>query len=158
MKNWMLNSLKISLVFIGLVILAISIFWLPNTANTLAKANPEYAYLKYPLLLGIYLTCIPFYIGVFNGYIILKLIEKDKAFTEYTNRSLTYIFYSSIGIILMYILGIVYLIFNGAGQPGIVFIGVGIILMSFIIASAAGVLKALLVKVIEIKNEYDLTI
>lgn len=158
MKKWMLNSLKISLVFIGLVILAISIFWLPNTANTLAKANPEYAYLKYPLLLGIYLTCIPFYIGVFNGYVILKLIENDKAFTEYTNRSLTYIFYSSIGIILMYILGIVYLIFNGAAHPGIVLIGVGIIFMSFIIASAAGVIKALLVKVIEIKNEYDLTI
>ncbi|MBE3579936.1 MAG: DUF2975 domain-containing protein [Caldanaerobacter subterraneus] len=133
-------------------------FWLPNAANTLAKENPEYAYLKYPLLLGIYLTCIPFYIGVYNGYVILKLIEKDKAFTEYTNRSLTYIFYSSIGIILIYIIGIVYIIFNNAGHPGIVLIGIGIIFMSFIIASAAGVIKALLKKVIEIKNEYDLTI
>ncbi|HHW58588.1 MAG TPA: DUF2975 domain-containing protein [Clostridia bacterium] len=158
MKKWMLNSLKISLVFIGLVILALSIFWLPNVANTLAKENPEYAYLKYSLLLGIYLTCIPFYIGVYNGYVILKLIEKDKAFTEYTNRSLTYIFYSSIGIILMYIIGILYLIFNNAGHPGIALIGIGIIFMSFIIASASGVIKALLIKVIEIKNEHDLTI
>ena len=158
MKKWMLNLLKISLVVIGFVILMLSIFWLPSVANTLAEQNPEYAYLKYPLLFGIYLTCIPFYIGVYNGFVILRLIEKDKAFTEYTNKSLTYIFYSSIAIILLYVIGMVYLIFNNALHPSLFLLGVSIIFMSFTIASAAGVIKALLIKVIEIKNEHDLTI
>ncbi|MGB9780297.1 DUF2975 domain-containing protein [Caldanaerobacter sp.] len=158
MKIWMLNSLKISLVIIGFTILMISIFWLPSVANTLADQNPEYAYLKYPLLFGIYLTCIPFYIGVYNGFVILRLIEKDKAFTEYTNRSLTYVFYSSIAIILLYIIGMLYLLLNNALHPSLFLLGIGIIFMSFIIASTAGVIKALLIKVIEIKNEHDLTI
>lgn len=158
MKKWMVNALKISIALIGVIILILCIFWLPDMARRSAEMNPEYEYLRYPVLLGLYITCIPFYFGVFHTLKLLRLIEGDGAFTEDACKSLGIINLNAIGEIVLYTIGITFLFINNALHPGILLIGITIIFAAFIIAIFASILKGLLMKVVEIKNENDFTI
>ncbi|QUH19253.1 DUF2975 domain-containing protein [Alkaliphilus sp. B6464] len=158
MKRWMLNVLRMYITFIGIVILLLCIFWLPDMARISAELNPEVAYLKYPILIGIYLTCIPFYLAIFKTFKLVKLIGKDGAFTEDACKSLRVITLCAISVIVLYIIGIFYLSIENALPPGLFLLGLIIILVASIISIFAAVLKALLIKVVEIKNENDFTI
>lgn len=51
---------------------SLDLFWLPSMAKLSVEFSLEVAYLKYTVLLGIYLTCI------LNTLKILRLIEKAK--------------------------------------------------------------------------------
>lgn len=158
MKKWMLNSLRMSVALIGIIILAFLLFWLPNIAKRFAVSDAEYAYLRYPMLIGLYATAIPFYLGIFHTLKLIKLIESDGAFTEDACRSLGYISIYSMTVIVLYIIGMVFLNVNNAAQPGIFLLGILIIFVAFIISIFAAILKALLTKVVEIKDENDFTI
>lgn len=158
MSKWLIGTLKASLVIVSIIILMLCIFWLPYMARHTVELFPEVAYLKYPILFGIYLTCIPFYIGIFETFKLLRLIEKEDAFTEDASKSLRVITLSAICVVALYIMGIVYLDIENTLPPGLALLGLTIIFAAFIIAVFAAVLKALLMKVIKIKNENDLTI
>lgn len=158
MEKWMVNALKISVALIGAIILLLSVFWLPYIAKVTIEIYPEVAYLRYPILFGIYLTCIPFYIGIFQTFNLLNLIKKENAFTEDACKSLKIITFSAIFVIIIYIIGVIYLNVENALPPALLIIGLIIIFISFIIAVFAAVLRALLMKVVEIKNENDFTI
>lgn len=158
MNKWLIGTLRASLTVISIMILALSVFWLPYMARMTVEVNPEFAYLKYPILVGMYCTCIPFYIGVVHTFKLLNLINKDIAFTEEACKSLRIIIFSAIGVFVLYIIGIMYLGVVNALHPGILIMGFVIMLASLIIAVFAGVLKALLMKAIEIKNDNELTI
>ena len=58
--------------YIIILALALDLFWLPSMAKLSVEFSLEVAYLKYPVLLGIYLTCI------LHTLKILRLIEKVK--------------------------------------------------------------------------------
>jgi predicted MFS family arabinose efflux permease len=154
----MVNALKMSIALVGVIVLLLCIFWLPKMAKISAEMFPEVSYLKYPVLFGIYFTCIPFYIGIFHTFKLLKLIDKKNAFTKEACKSLRVIVFSAIGVIVFYTAGIIYLNKEAALPPGLGLVGIAIIFASFVIAVFASVLKELLMKVIEIKNENDLTI
>ena len=154
----MLISLKISVVLIGVGVLGLLIFWLPNIAKDFAISDHEYAYLRYPLLIGIYGTAIPFYIGVYHSFNLMNLIEKDGAFTEKACKSLGAISISSVLVMAIYIIEIVFLNINRGLHPGIFLFGVLVIFFTFIISIFASILKGLLMKVVEIKDENDFTI
>lgn len=158
MKKWMVKALKFSILFIGFIILLLCVFWLPNVARYFAEYAPEYAYLRYPALIGLYITGIPFYLGIFHTFKLLNLIEKDGAFTEEACKSLGSISIYALVEIALYIMGIVFLMYNDASQPGIILLGITIIFTAFIIYIFASILKGLLMKVVEIKNENDLTV
>src|SRR5699024_12426137 len=127
-------------------------------ARISVETFPEVAYLKYPILLGIYFTCVPFYIGIFHTFKLLKLVDKENAFTEDACKSLRIISFSTMAVIVFYFAGIIYLNREDALPPGLALIGIAIIFASFVIAIFASVLRGLLMRDIEIKNENDLTI
>ncbi|MBP1079706.1 hypothetical protein JOC74_000194 [Bacillus capparidis] len=52
--------LKVVVFLIGIVVLALCIFLLPEIASRDAEANPETAYLQYPFLVCAYVLSIPF--------------------------------------------------------------------------------------------------
>lgn len=158
MNKWLIVLLKACVIIISIIVLALSIFWLPYMARTTVELFPEVAYLKYPILFGIYITCIPFYIGIFHTLKLLSFIDKEYTFTEDACKSLGVITFSAVCVVIIYIIGIFYLGVENALPPGIALLGIIIIFASFIIGVFATVLKVLLMKVIEIKNENDLTI
>ncbi|WP_353893672.1 DUF2975 domain-containing protein [Proteinivorax hydrogeniformans] len=158
MNKFLLGALNGLLVLTSMIVLALCIFVLPNMADVTVELFPEADYLKYPILVGIYLTCIPFYAGIFQTFKLLNLIQKESAFTEKAAKSLGIISYCAGAVIAAYIAGTLYLGLQNALPPGVIMLGFTIIFTSFVIALFALVLKLLLIKVIAIKKENDLVI
>lgn len=158
MKRGTTAFLKFSLFLVGLICLLLCIFWLPWLAGLTAEQNPEVAYLKYPVLLGIYATGIPFYYALYHGLVLLGLIETKKAFSEPAINSLKHIKYSAIVITILYVAGQMLLISQNASHPGVFLLGMVIIFASIIIALFAALLQELLRSALEIQAENELTI
>jgi len=150
--------LKIALFIIGITILALCTYWLPWQANVLAGMYPEFAHLQYPLLIGIYMTAIPFFFALYQTLNILSHIDKNIAFSELSVKALNYIKYCAITISILYVVGIIILNTQNAGNPGILLLGLVIIFASIVITVFAAVLQELLKKAIDIKSDNDLTI
>lgn len=131
---------------------------IPYVAEISVASNPEVAYLEFPILIGIYCTCIPFYIGIFHTFKLIRFINRENVFTKDACRSLKAITISALAVITLYSIGLIYLRIENALPPALLLLGITIIFASFVIAVFSAVLKALLMKVIAIKNDNDLTI
>lgn len=158
MKKSRILILKLVVVTIGLIILALCVFALPKAATYFAEIGPEFAYLKYPVLFGIYATTIPFYFALTQAMKLLNLI-RDNPFTDLASSALKWIKISATTIGAMYIIGILFLnTQGGALNPGIALLGILIAAASFVIAVFASVMQELVGRMIEIKAENDLVI
>lgn len=158
MKLWKVNILRAFIVIISIIVLSLLIYWLPGLADSYEVMAPEFSYMKLPLLLGVYLTGLPFFIAIFNTFKLLKLIEKNAVFSMKSLDYLATISKCSISEILIYCLGIAYLYINNAMQAGIILSMLLIIFTAFVIYVFTEVLKELLLKVVEIKTENEFTI
>ncbi len=150
--------LKGTTLIIGMIVLTLSIFWLPSLASDAARMNPGYAYLQFPVLIGLYVTTIPFFLALSEAWKLLNDIEKKNAFSERAVMSLARIKVYAIAILLLYVLGMLILTFLHALHPGILALGLIIIFATVIFALFASLLQELLRSVMEIKLENDLTV
>ncbi|WAA12687.1 DUF2975 domain-containing protein [Fervidibacillus halotolerans] len=153
-----INFLKVTVYGIGTVVLLLSAFVLPYLANKVAHDFPEYAYLKYPVLIGMYLTTVPFYLALYQAYNLLNLIKQNNAFSEGAVIALRFIKYCAATIGVMYILGMIFLGTQNALHPSIFILGVVILFTCIVISVFAAVLQELLHNAIKIKTENELTI
>jgi uncharacterized membrane protein len=158
MKKGKTTLLKLGILFSGAFVLLLCIFWLPSEARYAAETNPEYAYLQYPVLIGLYLTAIPFYFGKYQTLKLLRDIEKNEAFSIRTVDSLKQVKYCAFIVMFLYIIGMVFLFSQNALHPGIAIIGLPITLASMFIALFAAILQELLSHVVKMKTEHDLTV
>lgn len=150
--------LKVTIFLIGITVLALCIFLLPWLANYTAEMYPEYAYLQYPVLIGLYVTAIPFFFALYQTLRLLNNIDKYNAFSEFSVNALKNIKYCANAISILYVIGSIFLISQNALHPGIALAGFIIIFASFVIAVFSAVLQKLLKNAIEIKSENDLTV
>ncbi|MEH7386917.1 DUF2975 domain-containing protein [Bacillus sp. JJ1521] len=150
--------LKVAIFFMGIVVLALCIYWLPWAANNLAVENPEFAYLKYPLLIGIEIMIIPYLFALYHGLKLLSYIDKNTAFSQKSVRSLSFIKYCAAIISAWYVIGFFFVISQDAGQPGVLLIALVIIFACFVVSVFAAVLQKLLKNAIDIQEENDLTV
>ncbi|MFD0619131.1 DUF2975 domain-containing protein [Paenibacillus sp. GCM10027629] len=152
--------LKIAVILIGIPVLALCIFLVPEIANFVAELYPDHSYLKYLVFIDLYATAIPFYFALYQAFLLLGYIDKNKAFSELSVRVLKNIKYCAITISILYVLGmpLFYLIAEKDDAPGIIVIGMVIIFSSMVIAVFAAVLQKLLKEAIAIKSENDLTV
>lgn len=158
MKRGTTTFLKLAVFIIGTIILALCIFWLPGVAGEAAEMNPEYAYLRFPILVGLYSTAIPFFLALYQTIKLLGYIERKTAFSELAVRSLKQIKYCSNSIILLYVIGVIFLLTQNALHPGIAIAGFVIIFAAFVISLFTAVLQELLRNALEIKSENELTV
>lgn len=150
--------LKMAVVFIGLPILALCIFALPWIAKEAVEYYPSY--LVYSVIIGMYITAIPFYFALYQAFKLLNYIDKNNAFSEASVKSLKYIKYSATIIGSMYGVGmpIFYYIGETDDAPGVILIGLVFTFAPIVIAVFAAVLQKLLQNAIDIKSDNDLTI
>lgn len=158
MKQGKITLLKVAVYVIGVVILCLCIFALPSLAKDSAQMNPEFAYLQYPVLIGLYLTAIPFYYALYQALKLLSYIEKNNSFSELVVNTLGIIKRCASTISVLYVLGMIILGTQNALHPGIAIIGLVIVLTSIVILLFTAVLQELLKNVLRIKSENDLTI
>ncbi|MFB7305066.1 DUF2975 domain-containing protein [Heyndrickxia sporothermodurans] len=160
MKRVSTLFLKIAVILIGIPILALCIFLVPKIANYSAELLPNITYIKYFVLIYMYLTAIPFYFALYQAFKLLSYIDKNKAFSKISVTALKNIKYCAISISILYAGGmpLFYLAADKDDAPGIILIGLVVIFASMVIAVFAAVLQKLLKEAIDIKSENDLTV
>ena len=150
--------LKFVIVLIGIPILALCIFGLPWLTNN--PVNPDYAHILYPIIIGMYVSAIPFYIALYKAFGLLNYIDKNIAFSELSVKALKHIKYCAITISTLYVvmMPFVFLVAEKDDAPGLIIFGTFPIFASMAIAIFAAVLEKLFKNAIDIKNDNDLTI
>ena len=150
--------LKIAVFLMGAPIFILCILgfsWLVRN-----PVNPDYTSILYPIVSGVYVTAIPYFLALFQAFKLLTYIDKNEAFSDLSVRALKKIKYCAFAISTVYVL-IMPFFYNLADKddaPGVLVIGLVIIFASLVIAFFAAVLQRLLKEAIEIKSENDLTV
>ncbi|MCC2463679.1 DUF2975 domain-containing protein, partial [Bacillus mobilis] len=152
--------LKTVIILIGIPVLALCIFSIPNIGNYAAKLYPDIAYIKYLVLINLYATVIPFYFALYQAFKLVSSIDKGNAFSKLSVRALKKIKQCAVTISILYAVGmpLFYLVAERDDAPGIIIIGMILIFASMVIAVFAAVLQRLLKDAIDIKSENDLTV
>jgi hypothetical protein len=160
MKQVTTLFLRIAVIFIGIPVIALCIFLVPEIGKIAAKLLPEFAYIKYLVSIVFYASAIPFYFALYQAIKLLSYIDKNKPFSELSVKALKKIKYCAITISSLHVLvlPIFYLFADKDDAPGVIFIGLVVPFASLVIAVFAAVLQRLLQEAINIKSENDLTV
>ncbi|QQZ60968.1 DUF2975 domain-containing protein [Paenibacillus sonchi] len=152
--------LKAAVILMGIPVLALCIFAVPEIAEFAAELYPDMSFIKYLVFIDLYASALPFYIALYQAFRLLGYIDRNKAFSELSVRVLKNIKYCAIVISGLYVAGLplFYLMAEKDDAPGIIVIGLVIIFASLVIAVFAAVLQKLLQEAIELKLENDLTV
>jgi len=144
----------------GAVALALCIFLLPAIHREWATEYPNLSHLKYPLMLILGATTVPFYLALYQTMKLLDYVDKSKAFSNRSVKALGVVKYCAVAMGLLYMAAepISYYMAEAEDAPGLILIGLIIIGASFAVATFAGVLQRLLQSAIAIKSENDLTV
>lgn len=139
---------------LGLFALAVCIFALP--VGIRSDATGYYR----PIVLGMYVTAIPFYIALHQALKLLGYIDASRVFSGLSVNSLKNIKLCAVAIGALYTAGLpyIYYVANKDDAPGVMAIGVVIVFASFVVATFSAVLEKLLQNAIDIKTENDLTV
>lgn len=153
--------LKLFIILIGLSVLGVLIFILPQ-----GIATDQIGAYK-PILLGLYLPAIPFFIGLYQAFKLLNSIDQreketsiNKVFSASSVLALKNIKYCSGIICVLFILGMPYIFYVATldDAPGVALLGFIFIFASLVVATAAALFQKLLQRVIDIKSENELTV
>ncbi|MES9696412.1 MULTISPECIES: DUF2975 domain-containing protein [Bacillus] len=160
MKQGSTLFLKTAIILIGIPVLALCIFLVPNIGNYAAELYPDIAYIKYLILINLYATVLPFYFALYQAFKLVSFIDKGNAFSKLSVRTLKKIKNCAVTISILYVAGmpLFYLVAERADAPGIIILGMLLIFASMVIAVFAAVLQRLLKDAIDIKSENDLTV
>lgn len=146
--------LKLIIITIGVVVAGLCLFVLP--VGIMTDKTGYY----WPIIIGMYVSAIPFFYALHQAVRILILIEKNKAFTTLAVSALKNIKFSATVIISLYAIGLPYIYYAAQRDdaPGVFALGLVVVFASFVIATAAGVFERLFQNAVEIKSENDLTV
>jgi len=160
MKRGTTLFLKIADILIGIPVLALCIFLVPEIGNVAAKLLPEFFMIKYLASIIFYASAIPFYFALYQAFKLLRYIDKNSAFSELSVIALKKIKHCAIAISALHVLALplFYLFAEKDDAPGVIFVGMVVPFASIIIAVFAAVLQKLLQEAIDIKSENDLTV
>ncbi|WP_026582667.1 DUF2975 domain-containing protein [Bacillus sp. J33] len=160
MKKVTTLFLKIAVFLLGVPVLALCIFLVPEIGNITEKLLPEFAFIKYLVSIVFYASAVPFYFALYQAFKLLRYIDKNKAFSELSVKALKKIKYCAIIISSLHVLvlPLFYLFAEKDDAPGVIFIGLVVPFASMVIAVFAAVLQRLLQEAIDIKSENDLTV
>jgi hypothetical protein len=158
MKRGSTLFLRMALVLIAIPVLALSILgltWLPKH-----PFNPNYDHILYPIVVGLYVSILPFFGALYQSFKLLRYIDKSQAFSELSVKALQKIKYCALAFSGLYVvvLPFVFMVAQLDDAPGLVIVGMVPIFASLVIAVFAAVLQRLLQEAIDIKSENDLTV
>lgn len=163
MKKSPTLALKIVIVVLGLIVLALCIFALPSIWNGVKEEYPQNLDVVYAIRLivvGMYISVIPFYLGLYQGIKLLGFIDTGHAFSEQSVKTLRNIKFCAliIGIIYMSGVPLLYPFADIDDAPGVLVFGFAIACVPMAVSVFAGVLQKLIQNALDIKSENDLTV
>ncbi len=152
--------LKLAVILMGLPVLGLCIFLVPELGNIAAKLFPKCTFVKYPVYIIFDASALPFYFALYQAIKLLSFIDKNEAFSELSVKALKKIKYCAVTItgLHLLVLPLFYFFAEKDDAPGVIFIGLIVPFASVVIAVFAAVLQKLLKNAIDIKSENDLTV
>lgn len=147
MKRSSTLFLKVAFIFIGIPVLALCLFLMPQIANEAHEAAERD-------------SALPFHFALYQSYNLLSYIDKNKAFSKLSESALKKIKNCAITIIGLYVVALpfVYIMAEIDDAPGLILVGMVMIFAPMVVAVFAAVLQRLLKEAIDIKSENDLIV
>ncbi|RDY70670.1 DUF2975 domain-containing protein [Halobacillus trueperi] len=160
MKRGSTLFLKLAVFLIGLPVLALCIFFVPEFAEFTGVLLSDFPVIEPVVFIYMYLTAVPFYMALYQAFKLLTYIDRNQAFSDLSVKALRVIKFCAITISVLYVvlMPVIYTVAEIDDAPGLIMIGMIIIFASAVIAVFAAVLERLLQEAITIKSENDLTV
>jgi hypothetical protein len=113
-----------------------------------------------PIILGLYVAAIPFFLGLYEALKLLSYIDGNKAFSNLSVHALKRIKQYALTITGLFTLGMPYIYYaaDKDDAPGVMAVGLIIAGASFVLSTAAAVIQKLFQNAVDIKSENDLTV
>ncbi len=146
--------LRAVIIFIGAIVLSVCLFGLPQAIGSVQVDGYD------PILLGLYVAAIPFFIALNNAMKLLSLIDSKHAFTASSVGAFKRIKYCGLVICGLFVFGMPYIFYvaDKDDAPGVVAIALIIILLSFVIGVFSALMQKLFQNAVDLKSENDLTV
>ena len=160
MKRSSTIFLQIVIVFIGIIVLALML-WEPHLEGRNAHATPFEIYFKDPFLAYAYTASIAFFIALYQAFKLLGYIGANDVFSLRAVKALRTIKYCALTLIAFIVGAEAFFFIAQRGKEDIaggVMIGLMMMFVSIVVATAAAVFESLLQSAVEIKSENDLTV
>jgi hypothetical protein len=148
--------LRGAIFLIGLAVLAICIFILPPFIGAELTGDFDYGF----ILLGLYVTTVPFFFGLYQALQLLRYIDSGKAFSSVSVTALKRIKYCAFGIAGVYTASLPY-VFHLADMddaPGMFAVWLVVTFAAFVITVSVAILQRLLQDAVDIQSENELTV
>lgn len=159
MKRGSTLFLKLVLIAIG-VIVACGMIYFPTTEGRAANLDLVSIY-NDPFIIYIYIGSTPFFIGLYQAFKLLNLIDANKAFSQAAINTLKNMKYASISLIGFILSALIFIRFNAPPEEdpaGPTMLGILVSLAIATVATTAAVFQKLLQNAVDIKSENDLTV
>jgi hypothetical protein len=160
MKRSSTIFLQVVIVLIGIGMLALML-WEPHLEGRNAHATLFAIYFKDPFLAYAYAASIAFFVALYKAFKLLGYIRRNEVFSQAPVNALRSIKYCAIALVAFVVGAEGYLFIVQRGKDDIaggVAMGLFIIVVSVVAATAAAVFERLLQSAVDIKSENDLTV
>jgi hypothetical protein len=159
MKRSSTIFLQIVIVLIGIGALAFML-WEPHIEGRNVHATLFEIYFKDPFLAYAYTTSIAFFVALYQAFKLLGHIGRNEVFSQRSVKAFRTIKYCAIALAASIGAAVAYLFIARPGDDiaGGVAVGLFIIFVSIVIATAAAVFERTLQSAVDIKSENDLTV
>lgn len=154
LSKW-LKGIIIGIALCGLVIYG---FLLPVFGRDLANANPEFAYCYEPWLVILWISAVPCYLVLYNGWKITIQIARDNSFSLENACYLKRICILALVDSVYFFLANLVLWLLNMNHPGILLASLFVDFAGVVVAVTAASLSHLVLKAAEIQQENQLTI
>ena len=158
MKHMPTFFLKCVICLLVISVLA-GIIWFPQTEGRAAHLDLISIYAD-PFILYLYIASIPFFVGLYQLFKLLNLIDANNTFSQAAVTTLKNTKLASLSFVGFIICALVYIRFfaHGDDPAGPTTLGILVSFAAVVIATVAAVFQNLLQSAIDIKSENDLTI
>ena len=160
MKRVTTSFLQVVTVLLGIGVLG-ALLWEPQVEGVNVHRTQFEIYFKDPFLAYIYLAFVPFFVGLYQAFKLLGLAGRNEMFSPRSVRALRIIKYCALTTAIMILGAVSFLFIFVRGKDDIaggVAMGLFIIFVSAVIATAATVFERILQNAVDIKSENDLTV
>lgn len=160
MKRGSTMFLQVVLVLIGIGALSVML-WEPHLESRNANATTFQIYFNDPFLAYAYLSSVAFFTALYQAFKLLGQIGRDQVFSAVSVKALRIIKYCAIFLVGAIGAAEAYLFLAVRGKDDIaggVAMGIVMMFLFIVIASAAAVFEKLLQSAVEMKSENDLTV
>jgi hypothetical protein len=158
MKRGSTVFLRFIIILIALAVL-VGMVWFPQTEGRAANLDLVSIYAD-PVIIYMYISSIPFFVGLYQAFKLLNLIDANKAFSQNAVNTLKKMKFASLSLIGFIAGAILYLRFFGQGEDaaGPMALGIYLSVAFGVVATAAGVFQKLFQNAVDLKSENDLTV